>query len=486
MTVHLLVVNYQKKGSIILRNKIKYICIILFWIIAWQIIAIIINNNIFFAGPVAVFIRLLDFVLSKKFWISVISSIGRVMLGFFIAFLAAYIFAFLAYEKSWIKDILYPLVTTLRSVPVAAVVVIISIIAGSKWLSLYVTFMVLFPIIYMNILEELENVDTRMLEMARMYTIGWFDKYKYIYMPDIKPGLLSAIKTGVGMGFKSGVAAEVISLADNSIGLGIYSSKIYLDTPGVLAWTIVVILISYILEKLLVKAAGLAINKRRTTVGLDDVRTNSTSNIDRIQDQGKDNDAIILSTPSLIKLSGLTKKYKEHIVLENTDCQFEAGKIYCVSADSGKGKTTIARIVAGLEKGDECLEYVNDNKISFMFQDYRLCEEETVFTNLRMVNKNITNSKINDLLRQAGLGKILNQKVSELSGGMKKRLAVLRALIYVSDVLILDEPFTGLDYENAIKMIGLINDYKCGRTVIFTSHDKRYCEELKAELVEID
>lgn len=472
-------------------NKIiKNTGIVAFWICVWQIMAAIIHNDIFFAGPVEVFKRLLDFVLTSEFWISILNSIFRIMSGFFLAFFIAYVIAFIAYNIKIIEELLTPFVNVLRAVPVAAVVVIISIVAGSKWLSLYVTFMVLFPLVYMNLLEGLKSANVDMLEAAKIYKISWWNKYKVIYVPSIKPGLLSAVKTGVGMSFKSGVAAEIICLAEKSIGLEIYSSKIYFDTPGVLAWTITIIVISYIAEIILVKLSYIIMQGNRH-IKL------SISTIQEKQNKLEEKIAKPFSyipKPDDIAINGLTKRYGDNIVFNNVSFEFLKSKNYCVSSNSGKGKTTLLRIISNLEDTstkNSKLKFSNSENaeqiVSLQFQDNRLWEEESVLLNLKMVNKDISDLDLLRMLNAAGFDNerdILVKKVAELSGGMKKRIATIRALIFPSDVLLLDEPFTGLDSTNIEKMIKLIQSMSYGRTVIYTSHDKNYSNEMNAEVIE--
>ena len=105
------------------------------------------------------------------------------------------------------------------------------------------------PIIYTNMLQGVKSTDGSLLEMAKLYRVGWLKKLKYIYLPQIKPYLLSACTISIGMSWKAGVAAEVIGIPDGSIGERLYEAKVYLSSADLFAWTVIVILISILFEK---------------------------------------------------------------------------------------------------------------------------------------------------------------------------------------------------------------------------------------------
>ena len=115
-----------------------------------------------------------------------------------------------------------------------------------------------FPVIYSNVLEGIRSTDRELLEMGQVFRIPWGRRLLYIYLPHLKPFLFSACSVALGMSWKSGVAAEVIGVAAGSIGEKLYESKIYFMTEDLLAWTVVIVLISVLFEKLflrLMKAA---------------------------------------------------------------------------------------------------------------------------------------------------------------------------------------------------------------------------------------
>ena len=153
--------------------------IIAFWLVVWQVVCRIVDNPIFFAGPLEMIKELAHMADSRDFIDSVLHSLLRIMGGFCIAFLLACLLASLAYHCKLLEDLLSPFVTFIKSVPVASVVVLLLIWFGAKYLSIYVTFMVVFPNIYLNVLNGLKNTDKDLLEMAEVFRLSFFQKLFY-------------------------------------------------------------------------------------------------------------------------------------------------------------------------------------------------------------------------------------------------------------------------------------------------------------------
>lgn len=140
----------------------------------------------------------------------------------------------------------------------ASFVILALIWIGSKNLSVFIAFLVVFPMIYVNTIAGLSSADSQLLEMARVFRMTGRKKFRYIYWPALLPYLLSGANISLGMSFKSGIAAEVIGVPSHSIGEKLYMAKIYFSTAELFAWTFVIIVISGLFEKVflwLLKAA---------------------------------------------------------------------------------------------------------------------------------------------------------------------------------------------------------------------------------------
>ena len=206
-----------------------------------------------------------------------------------------------------------------------------------------------------------------------------------------------------------------------------------------------------------------------------------------------------------IIIKNLWKSYDSLTVLKNVDLTLDRDQTYCLMSPSGTGKTTLFRILMGLEKADEGEIVWNASsgsgfgsdrdvsrplRISTVFQEDRLCPSFSPLENVMMVQKKHA-SEISGISRDEILTAMcrllpeecLNRPVSTLSGGMKRRTAILRALLTKSDMLLLDEPFTGLDEETKIDVIRFLQEYRNNRFLLISTHQKEDVELLKGILI---
>lgn len=228
----------------------KKTIIILFWLIIWQICSMAADNDIILVGPIDTLSSLAMQIKELSFWQTIVHSFMRITTGFLAAFLAGILLAGFAYRFSLAGEFLDPLVQLMKSVPVASFIILALIWVGSKNLAVLVAFLIVFPVLYIQVLAGLKSTDPKLLEMADVFHIRGFKKIYYIYQPAVLPYLTSACQSALGMSWKSGIAAEVIAVASLSIGEQLYLSKIYLDTAGLFAWTFVIILLSVLSEQL--------------------------------------------------------------------------------------------------------------------------------------------------------------------------------------------------------------------------------------------
>lgn len=173
-----------------------------------------------------------------------------------------------------------------------------------------------------------------------------------------------------------------------------------------------------------------------------------------------------------IVIQNLCKAYGSKQVLRDFSCTLPAGKVTGLMAPSGAGKTTLLRILMGFETADSgSIQGLNGLRLSAVFQEDRLCENLTSISNLRLAAPALTVANATAALQGVGLADCLAQPVRELSGGMRRRVAILRALLADYDLLFLDEPFKGLDEETKAHVIADTRRRCAGRTVLLVTHD---------------
>ena len=213
--------------------------ILLFWLFLWHLASLAVQNQILLVGPLDALKALAVQLASPASWGALWFSFGRISLGFFLAF-----------WKPLAGEILEPAIQFMKSVPVASFVILALIWTGAENLSVFISFLVVYPVIHINTLAGLSHADPGLLEMARVFRVPVWRQALSIYRISLYPYLESALKTSLGMGFKSGIAAEVIGVPGGSIGEGLYMAKIYLSTADLFAWTLMIIAVSSVFEKL--------------------------------------------------------------------------------------------------------------------------------------------------------------------------------------------------------------------------------------------
>ena len=188
-----------------------------------------------------------------------------------------------------------------------------------------------------------------------------------------------------------------------------------------------------------------------------------------------------------LTIRGISKSFDGRKVLGNVNVSFPAGSVTCLLGPSGYGKTTLLRIIAGLETPDAGSVEGVPERIGFVFQEDRLCEDFSAVSNVRLVTgKSMPKEDIVRHLTEIGLGDSLEKPVREYSGGMKRRVAIVRAVCYAAELLILDEPFKGLDEKLRTEVTEYIRKYTEGKTVICVTHDPDDAERLGGKNMEME
>lgn len=174
-----------------------------------------------------------------------------------------------------------------------------------------------------------------------------------------------------------------------------------------------------------------------------------------------------------MKITNLTKRYKDTLALDNINLEFEKGKVTAVLGESGAGKTTLLNAIAGLSTYEGTIEEAGN--ISYLFQDSRLLPHLTAEGNLKFVLKKEERGGAAEMLARVGLKGKEKRYPHELSGGEQRRVAIARALLFPHDTLLMDEPFSSLDLSLKREFLSLVTELCLERneTVVFVTHDVR-------------
>lgn len=221
-----------------------------FWFLVWEIASRLINQELFLPSPKNVLITVYELSMTAGFWFSIANSFIRIAIGFFIGLFVGVILAVCSYKSKLIYELISPLMKIIKSTPVASFIILALVWISSVNLSILISFLMVLPVSFSNILFGLQSTDEKLLEMAKVFNLSKWKCIKAIYIPAVLPFVISAMSVGLGFSFKSGIAAEVIGRPSHSIGLNLYEAKLYLMIKELFAWTLVIICLSILFEKI--------------------------------------------------------------------------------------------------------------------------------------------------------------------------------------------------------------------------------------------
>ncbi len=236
----------QSKLVRTLENTVALLLALLVWMIA----ALAIDEPIILPTPVRVIERFLLLFREGGLFGRILFSLTRIALGFFGGLCAGLLLAVLSSASHTVEVLLRPYLFTIKSIPVASFVVLALFWFTAGPIALVISFLMVLPIVYTNVLEGIKATDPAMLEMAEVYSLNFRRRLVYLYVPSIKTPLLSACRIALGLAWKAGIAAEIIGIPDGSLGERLYLSKIWVETDTLLAYTLVIIAVSLLFEKL--------------------------------------------------------------------------------------------------------------------------------------------------------------------------------------------------------------------------------------------
>ena len=230
----------------------KVACVTLFWFAIWALISFRINSELLFPSPKAVFDALELLAKTSDFWVTTFSSLLRVVSGIIISVIIGSVLAVLTERSKILQAILSPLLGVIKATPIASFIILALLWISRNTLPLYITALIVVPIVWSNVSEGIRSVDKNLVEVAKIYKFSVLKRIIKLYIPSVAPFFMAACKSSLGMAWKAGISAEVLSTPEKAIGTELYFAKTYLETPTLFAWTAVVIILSVIIEKLFV------------------------------------------------------------------------------------------------------------------------------------------------------------------------------------------------------------------------------------------
>ncbi len=226
--------------------------VLLFWVAVWFLIALIVDKEILVASPIDVFKRLSASLADGLFRKSIALSIVRIFGGFFAGVIVSVLLALLTSFSKAAKALLEPMLYIIKSTPVASFILLALVWLDRQLLPTFIAFLMVLPILWANITAGIRETPKSLSEVADVFGASERQKIGFLYIPSAMPYFLAGCRSCLGLAWKAGVAAEVLCTPRDSLGRLLYESKMYYDTTGIFTYTLTVIVLSIVIEKLVI------------------------------------------------------------------------------------------------------------------------------------------------------------------------------------------------------------------------------------------
>lgn len=442
-----------------------------FWLVVWQVASMLDSSGILLCGPLDALFALYRLSSTQTFWSSIWFSTLRIVAGVLLGYIIAGALAAASWHTSTVRILLQPALLAIKSTPVACVVVILLIWTGAANVSIITVLLLVVPAIYFALCTGLDNMDAGRSELFEVFGVRGQRRFFALTWPAVLPYLQAASSTVLGMSWKAGIAAELIGVPAGSLGERIYQAKLLLETPDLFAWTFCVICLSWLFEHGAMallrgtwpRAAKLALRVPR------DLMESGHGNSD-----------------ASLRAQGLLIGYGAEPLCEPLGFSLGPSSCLCLQAPSGTGKTTLLHTVARLQRPlAGSLENTAWGR-SMMFQDTRLVEDLDAIDNILLFARpGFTRKDARDLACELLPKDALSRPACELSGGQRRRVELARAFAAPGELVLLDEPFGGLDAQAHSCALAFVKRHDAGRIVVFATHDADDAQALGAQILEL-
>lgn len=230
------------------KSLLSVLLPVIFWLGAWQLYATYVDSSFLLPTIGDTFAELYTLIGERGFYLTVLTTLIRVIIGLSLGTVVGILFAMLSHRFYAIRVILTPAITVIKSTPVASFIVILWIMMSGSALAIFIAFLMVMPLIWQNLMDGYAAIDTGLTEVADVFGFSYAKRLRLLVFPTLIKYLVPALITSVGLAWKSEIAAEIIAYTKNSIGYMINNAKTDFDTPRVFAWTIIIIVMSILLE----------------------------------------------------------------------------------------------------------------------------------------------------------------------------------------------------------------------------------------------
>ena len=445
-----------------------------FWLVVWQVASMLDSSGILLCGPFDALLALCRLSNTQTFWNSIWFSTLRIVAGVLLGYIIAGALAAASWHMSTVRILLQPALLAIKSTPVACIVVILLIWTGAANVSVITVLLLVVPAIYFALCTGLDNMDAGQRDLFEIFGARGRRRFFALIWPAVLPYLQAASSTVLGMSWKAGIAAELIGVPAGSLGEKIYQAKLLLETPDLFAWTFCVICLSWLFEHGAMallrgtwpRAAKLALRAPRD-----------------LMESGHENPG---GHSASLRAQGLLIGYGAEPLCEPLGFSLGPSSCLCLQAPSGTGKTTLLRTMARLQKPLGGALENSARGCSMMFQDACLVEDLDALDNILLfARRDFSRKDARDLACELLPKDALSRPVRELSGGQRRRVELARAFAAPGELVLLDEPFGGLDAQAHSCALAFVKRHGAGRIVVFATHDANDAQALTAQVLEL-
>ncbi|MEN6594770.1 MAG: ABC transporter permease subunit [Clostridiaceae bacterium] len=231
---------------------LKKALIALVYLAVWEAVSLLVGQELLLPSPFATIRRLVELLGVGESWAYAGLSLLRIMSGYALGVAGGVLLAVLTAKSRFAESLLSPLRGVVKATPVTSFILLALLWFHSDLVPLLISFLMVLPMVWADTADAILHTDLRLVEMGKTFGLSKARIILKIYVPSVLPQFLAACTTSLGFAWKSGVAAEIIALPKQSIGYQLYISKLRIETVDLFAWTLLVILLSMLLEWLLV------------------------------------------------------------------------------------------------------------------------------------------------------------------------------------------------------------------------------------------
>lgn len=448
------------------RKRLTTIGSIAILIALWQLVAISVDQPELLPTVPRLISTIGESIASVSFYRTILSTMLRIVVCLAISLFSSFVMAILFSSFKLIYELFRPALAIMRSIPVISFILLALIFLNNENIPLMIGFLTMFPLLTENLTKGMQSLNPRLMIMAKMFNIRRRNRHMLVIYPQIAPFLYSGLTSAAGFGWRAIIMGEVLAQCSFGIGSEMKMAQNLIDIPNLLAWTIVAILMSYIFD-----------------------RSISILSAVRCDISFLKRDCYDCISKHITNITASNIGY--HYGVEQFSYQFRHGMVYGLSGPSGRGKTTLLNMIGGiLNPIDGSVQPTIKEGISFVFQEPDLLPWLSAKDNVALPLSSIMKResaicRAMFYLRMMGIEDLAERLPEEISYGQQQRVAIARALSFPSPILLMDEPFKGLDIAIRQHIIDSIKEIQQNenRVIIFTSHSHEELSSLADKVI---